>query len=168
MNPSQRDRLFRDLFFCCAALAALELAAAYQFGGGSWTWDWVVRSSAAGPFIFAAGLLLLGIGNRLLWKLESPTGDRDLRTYWTYCAVLMALCLICPNLDTAQAIFPFAALLTTPLGLVGAALGALPDGAAYPLCCGVTLALSASEALYHHWLLRRRGAQSSVAAEGGN
>ena len=159
MNPSQRDRLFRDLFFCCAALAALELAAAYQFGGGSWTWDWVVRSSAAGPFIFAAGLLLLGIGNRLLWKLESPAGDRDLRTYWSYCAGLMLLCILWWDLDTSfHLVLILVAILSTPLGLVGAVLGAPPDGVRYRCCYGVMLALSVAEAGYHHWLLSRHKA----------
>ena len=164
MERRTRERRLRRAFLCGLTLAALELVTFYQFNYGSWTWDWTVHAPPAAALLFAAGAVLLAA----FQSLTGGAGARDLRTYWTYCAVLMALCLICPNLDTAQAIFPFAALLTTPLGLVGAALGALPDGAAYPLCCGVTLALSASEALYHHWLLRRRGAQSSVAAEGGN
>ena len=151
---------------CCIALAVLELAAFYQFNYGSWTWDWVVHAPPVGAMPFAAGALLLGIFHGLTWRMRSPGGYRDLRTYWIYCGVLMALCLICPNLDTAQAVFAFAALLTTPLGIVGAVLGALPDGTAYQLCCGATLALSVAEALYHHWLMRCHGAQSPAVLEG--
>ena len=155
-----RERGLRWTLLCCLALAALELTAFYQFNYGGWIWDWTVRTPLAGVLLIAAGALLLGTCNALTWRMRSPGGDRDLRTYWIYCGVLMVLCLIWPDLDTAQAIFAFAALLSTPLGIVGAVLGALPGGTPYKLCYGVTLVLSMAEMLYHHWLVCRHKAQS--------
>ena len=59
-------------------------------------------------------------------------------------------------------------MVSTPLGIVGAGLGARPDGAGHTLCYGVMLALSGAEVLYHHWLVCRHKAQKQTAAEGGN
>ena len=159
MNRADREQWFRDLFLCGAVLAALELMVTYQFSEGSWTWDWRVRSSVAGLLALAAGLLTLGVGNGLLWKLESLTGDRNLRAYWSYCAGLMLLCMLWRDLDTSfHMVLVFVAILSTPLGLVGAALGALPDGIRYLCCYGAMLALSVAEVAYHHWLLSRHKA----------
>ena len=166
MENQMQEKRLRWAFLCGLALVALELAAFYQFNYGSWTWDWAVHASPAGALFFMAGALLLAAFHGLTRRIGSPGGDRDLRTYWIYCGVLMALCLIWSDLDTAQAIFAFIALLSTPLGIAGAALGTLPGGTAYRLCCGALLALSVAEALYHHWLMCRHRAQRFAALEG--
>lgn len=160
MDAERQEKRLRWMVLCCLALAALELTALYQFNYGSWTWDWVVHTAPAGILVLAVGVLFLGAANGLTWKLASPVGARDLRTYWIYCGVLMLLCLMQSDLDSSlHMLFVIVSMFTTPLGVVGAALGALPGGARYTLCYGVLLVLSAAECVYHGWLLRRYQAQ---------
>ena len=170
MNGKTQEGTLRQMLLCCGALAVLELTAVYQFSGsGSWSWDWVVHTAPGGAAVLAAGLVLLVLAGGLTWRIGSPGGDRFLRNYWIYCAVLMGLCLLRSDLDTSlHMLFVLAALVSTPLGIVGAGLGALPDGAGHTLCYGVMLALSGAEALYHHWLVCCHKAQKQTAAEGGN
>lgn len=168
MKGEKRETHLRWMVLCCGALAVLELTTVYQFSG-SWSWDWVVHTAPSGVVVLAVGLVLLVLAGGLTWRIGSPSGDQDLRNYWIYCAVLMGLCLLRQDLDTSlHMLFVLVAMVSTPLGIVGAGLGARPDGAGHTLCYGVMLALSAAEVLYYHWLLCRHKAQKQTAAEGGN
>lgn len=168
MKTKSREKRLLWMLFSCLALAALELTVIYKFNGGSWTWDWVVHSTPAGILVSAVGVLLLGAANGLTWKLSSPLGARDLRSYWAYCGVLMLLCFMRPDLDSSlHMLFVIVSLFSTPLGIVGAGLGALPGGARYTLCYGVLLALSVAECGYHSWLLHRYEVQRQNLMEGG-
>ena len=168
MRDGKWKSWLRWMALCCTALAALEFAAFYQFNGNGWLWDWVVHSSPAGTLVLAAGALFLALANGLTWRLKSPSGDRSLRSYWAFCGGLMLLCLIWSDIDSSfHMVLLLLACFATPLGIVGAGLGALPDGVRYTLCYGTLLVLSGAEYGYHSWLLRRHQAQGQAMAEGG-
>ena len=93
MNPKERDRRIGTVMLSAAALWVAELAAFRQFLAGPWSWDWTVHATLPDAAILAAAaaVMLLWLHHQV-WTLKSPTGDRDLRRYWTYCAVLAAVC----------------------------------------------------------------------------
>lgn len=157
MIPKTRDRRIGAAILGAAALWAAELAAFRQFAAGRWSWDWTVRASLPDAAVLAAivAALLLWL-HRLVWALESPTGDRGLRRYWTYCVVLAAVCWFQGNPDRSlHIVLVLLAMVSTPLGLLSGILAAVLGGVRFTLCCGVTAFWSAGEILTHHCLLRR-------------
>lgn len=160
MIPKARDRRIGAAILGAAALWAAELASFRQFTAGRWSWDWTVRASLPDAAVLAAiaAALLLWL-HRLVWALESPTGDRGLRRYWTYCAVLAAVCWFQGNPDRSlHIVLVLLAMVSTPLGLLSGILAAVLGGVRFTLCCGVTAFWSAGEILIHHCLLRRHTA----------
>ena len=160
MIPKARDRRIGAAILGAAALWAAELAAFRQFAAGRWSWDWTVRASLPDAAVLAAiaAALLLWL-HRLVWALESPTGDRGLRRYWTYCAVLAAVCWLQGDVDSSlHVVLVLIGMISTPLGLLSGILAAGLDGARFSLCCGALALWSVGELLLHHKMLRRHTA----------
>lgn len=157
MNPKERDRRIGTVMLSAAAFWVAELAAFRQFLAGSWGWDWVVHATLPDAAILAAAaaVMLLWL-HYLVWTLKSPAGDRELRRYWTYCAVLAAICWFQGDADSSlHIVLVLLGMVSTPLGLLSGILAAVLDGARFTLCCGVLFFWSVGEILFHHGLLRR-------------
>lgn len=157
MNPEGRDRRIGAVMLGAAALWVAELAAFRQFLAGPWSWDWTVHATLpdAALLAAAAAVMLLWLHHQV-WTLKSPTGDRDLRRYWTYCAVLAAVCWLQGDVDSSlHVVLVLIGMISTPLGLLSGILAAALDGVRFTLCCGVMGFWSVGEILFHHGLLRR-------------
>ena len=82
-----------------------------------------------------------------------------MRRYWTYCAVLAAICWFQGDADSSlHIVLVLLGMVSTPLGLLSGILAAVLDGARFTLCCGVLFFWSVGEILFHHGLLRRHTA----------
>ena len=160
MISKERDRRIGAVVLGAAALWAAELAAFRQFLAGAWSWDWVVYATLPDAAILAAAaaVLLMWL-HYLVWTLKSSTGDRELRRYWTYCAVLAAICWFQGDADSSLHIaLVLLGMVSTPLGLLSGVLAAVLDGARFTLCCGIMAIWSVGEILFHYGLLRRHTA----------
>ena len=160
MNLEGRDRRIGAVMLGAAALWVAELAAFRQFLAGPWSWDWMVHATLpdAALLAAAAAVMLLWLHHQV-WTLKSPTGDRDLRRYWTYCAVLAAVCWLQGDVDSSlHVVLVLIGMISTPLGLLSGILAAGLDGARFSLCCGALALWSVGELLLHHKMLRRHTA----------
>ena len=159
MMDQGRDRRIGAAMLGAAALWAAEFLAFWQFTAGDWRWDWTVHAAlpAAAVLMAAATALLLWLHHQV-WTLRSPTANRILRRYWTYCAVLAAVCCIQGNVDASlHIVLVLVAMLSTPLGLFSGILAAVLNGAQFTLCLGAMGLWSVGEILFHQGLLRRDG-----------
>lgn len=142
-----RERRFKVLVFLIPGMVVFQAAI---IPAEFLEWDYVVRVAemrVAGAVLLTAGALLCMLGTDvLLWRLNSLTGDRDLRNYWLYCVVMAALCWMYSNLDGEGGIFLFMAAFSTPIAPVGTLLASVLNGAKHELCCGACLAFCLAKA----------------------
>ena len=149
MTAQVRDKQIRNAAAAMAAMLLSQLVLAFES---------ILYLDYASKFRDVWEILLSGTAlgcafwlNGISWRIHSAAGDRILRNYWIYCAVLAALSALD---DCGNSIWAMLALVSTPLGpwMIVAAL--LPKITEYRMACGLALAFSLAQVFYYHGMFR--------------
>ena len=149
MTAQARDKQIRN---AAAAMAAMLLSQLVLVFGDLISLDYICELWNAWRILLSG--IALGCAfwlNGISWRIHSAAGDRILRNYWIYCAVLAALSALD---DCGNSVWAMLALVSTPLGpwMIVAAL--LPKITEYRVACGLALAFSLAQVFYYHGMFR--------------
>ena len=150
MTAQARDKQLRNAAVAAAAMLLSQLALAFGnllFRKRLGTWGMGLACMALGCAFWL---------NWIAWRVRSPAGDRGLRNYWIFCAVLAALSALD---DCGDGVWAMLAVVSTPMASLAAVSSLLPGTITYRAVCGLSAAFSLAQAFYDQGLLRRHRAE---------